>query len=508
MDYTSDNTVYARSSEKLQTKNEFSGDFILPDSYEDIRKILYTSPSVRPERCEISSARLVNEGRMFFTVLFEDDNGKIRSVDFSTDYQMSSNAEKNDGKTLIMSSPVIESLTVKLLNPRKVGIRATIDSRCRLWNEGEALLEMPEGFTAEDRLSVEKKEENINELCVMTFSDSDREISEDIELERGAEPIDEILLCDTKINVGDIRKSGDSLTLRGEVDIMTVYQSTEGNICCKNTGLPFSQSVDAPGVPENATYYADIYIDKKSAVPAENAFGENKVIELDFSYSVSVTALVPCECQVTKDAYSTLYSTENEMSSFKYSTLMPTYVYSDSRTVENEFEGNASCLSVFSDASVRSGDGGGYEAAVRFAVLVKNENGSIGIATVNDTFPLDINAGCECIGNIDIKGAQCSIDNGRIRITYNFSVNAICFKNEECRYVSGIKLIESPEEEEYKAVTVYYPASDESLWDVAKKYHISENMLMSYNMINDPGEKKNVLLIPKKRRSAFSKIIS
>lgn len=499
MDYTPDNTIYLRSSEKLQTKNEFSGDFILPDSYEDIRKILYTSASLRPERCEITSGKLANEGRLFYTVLFEDDNGKINSVDFSSDYQMTSNADKCEGKTLIMSSPAVESLVVKLLNPRKVGIRATVDSRCKLWNEGEASMQLPESFNSEDRLSIEKKEENINQICVMTYSDSDREISEDIELDRGAEAIDEILLCNIDINVSDIRRNSDSLTLRGEVDVMTVYRSTEGNIACKNIQLPFSQSIDAPAAPENAEYFANVYIDKKSAVPAENAFGENKMIELDFSYAVSVTALVPAESRVSKDAYSTKFCTENEISMFKYSTPMPSYIYSDSRTVEGDFEGSATCLCVFSDAALKNGDGGGYEALCRFAVLVKNENGTIGIATVNDTFPLDITNGAECIGNIDIRGVQCSADNNKLKITYNFTASAVCWKNVECGYVSKIKLVDNPEEKEYKAITVCYPSADETLWDVAKKYHISENMLMSYNMINDPTEKKNVLLIPKKR---------
>lgn len=507
MDRTSDNTIYVRSSEKLQSKNEFSGDFILPDSYEDIKRILYTSCQLRPERCEIASGKLANEGRMFFKVLFEDDNGQINSVDFSMDYQMSCPVEKNDGQNLIMSSPMVENLAIKLLNPRKVSIRAAIDNRCKLWSETPSSVQMPEAFTAEDRLTVERREEKLNQLCVMTYSDSDREVSEDIELDRNAEAIDEILLCEVNVNVNDVRRQNDSLSLRGEVDVLSVYKSGEGGIAFKNAQLPFSQSIDAPGAPENAVYIANVYIDKKSAMPAENAFGENKIIELDFSYSITVNAVVPCESEVTKDAYSTVYGTKNELKTIKYSSPMPNFVYSDTGSVEGEVEGATSCLCLFSDASMRNTQEGGYEAVCKFTAIIKNENGSIGVATLTDVLPLEINDCSECVGDVYIKGAQCAVDNGKIRITYSYSVNALCWQNCECTCVSAVQLTENNAGDDQKAITVYYPAASESLWDVAKKYHVSESMLMSYNMINDPREQKKVLLIPKKKKSAFSKII-
>ena len=509
MEYTTETPLYIRVSEKMQTKGEINTDLILPDSYEDVRRILHATASICPERSELSSGKLLSEGKVLIDLLFEDDTGKIGSVSFNRDYKITCNAEKNENENRIICLPAADSLSVKLLNPRKIGARLTVDTCARLWEESSPALEMPEAFTPSDRLTVEKKEEYAESLCVHSVFDSARQISEDIELGRSDMPIEKILLADLSVGVDKTVRTGDNLDIKGSVRLCTLYQDGEGELWRKDSEIPFSQTVDVSGIPdsEGCEYIARVYVDQKSVQPGENAFGELKVMELDFSCVAYVVQLCPCKVKLTKDAFSTEYCTENRMSRVRSAFLVPAVADSQSRRVQAEWDGDKKAVCMFSECNIRSEDPSSLTVNVKFTLLLEGSGKNHSTVTVSDSFPLQTDGMSECFAWAQIAEEKMISDNGKAEITYTVSSEAKGWRLTDTSYVSGIELCENTDSTEMRAMNIYYPQNGETLWDVAKKYRISENALMCCNGMNEESGMRRVLLIPKRRRSVISKII-
>jgi|GEM_PF-2263964 len=496
-----------RAGEKMQSRGECARDFILPDSYPDIRKILHVSAEAIPERCEINSGKLVGEGVLVCKVVFCDDLGAINCAQFRTDYKVTCPAEKSGGEQDLVYLPVVESVSAKAVNPRKVGIRATVNMRAGLWNSVDVSPVMPDEFSGEDAMSVERREQDVGYMCVRLYSDTGREISEDIELDRNSPAIGDIVFVDASIDIGEVSAAGTSLDLKGSATLNILYNDENGSAAFRQVELPFAQSIEVDEPEEGGSYLAKAYIDKISALAAENSFGQQKVIELDLAYSIYVLSIFPCERALTSDAYSTLYETENVMSDVRYSTVLPMFRYDDTGAMECECEDGCSPVCVFADARVEKNDEGVYELVVSADAITRSEGGTYAVHRLEERTALPVQECSELISDANVRSVSMHVEHDRLKVNYSVCVRALCWNNEDARFVSAMKLTDASERDPLSPLTVCYLAPEETLWDAAKRYHVSEGAIMAANMMSSRDEDRRVLLIPRRRSADYSKII-
>ena len=506
MRYSNADHINAKNGDRIPGRTECAKDFILPDSYPDIRKILYACADVIPERCELSSGKLTDQGILVCKVVFSADNGEICSAEFRTDYRVTAAVQGDDGLSVVCM-PSVENVSARAVNPRKVGIRAAIVLNADTWQDIDMSPDLPDVFTAEDLTSIENKEETVDFMIAESFSDSGREVSEDIELDRNQAAIDNIVFANTRINITNVIPENSALTLKGSAVIDIIYKDADGNLFQKVTELPFSQVMEADNASVDAEYIARAYVDKLSVVPADNAFGESKIIEADLSYSVFVTSLSKRSANVACDAFSTLYNTENRISELKYSGLLPAFTFEERRSAECECDPGCHVICTFADVSYAAGENGEPVLTVSLSAITENDEQNRNCRKVDDIIELNMPENCFFFGDAFVRSLTCSPDGDRLKFNYTVYANALCFANGSCSYVSGMTLEAARNDDNGAALTVCYLSDGETMWDAAKRYHIGRGALMAANNMASPDEIRRVLLIPKRRKADFSKII-
>ena len=506
MKYSNADHIFAKTGDRIPGRTECSKDFILPDSYPDIKKILYACADLIPERCEINAGKLTNQGTLVCKVAFTADSGEMRSAEFRTDYKVSAAVQGGDDLSVICM-PSVESVSARAVNPRKVGIRAAIALNADTWKDVDLSPELPDIFSAEDLTSIESKEETVEFMTAASFSESGHEVSEDIELDRSQAEIDEIVFADAEINITNVIHENGALTIKGSAVIDIIYRAAGGNTVQKVTELPFSQVMDADNAPLDAEYVARAYVDKLSAIPADNAFGESKVIEVDLSYSAFVTALSKDSAKAACDAFSTLCCTGNQISELKYSCLLPAFRFEERRSAECECDPGSQIISVFPDVSFTTGENGRTVLLISISTVTESSENGLVCRKVDDIAELDMPDSCLFIGDAFVRSLSCRVDGDRLKFNYDVYANALCFANAECSYVSGMTLETSEDDDISSALTVCYLSQGETLWDAAKRYRVGRGALMAANNMSSPDEIRRVILIPKRRKADFSKII-
>jgi len=309
------------------------------------------------------------------------------------------------------------------------------------------------------------------------------------------------------ISLSDSSVKDDRIELRGCAAVSILWSDADGNIRFKEVELPFSQSIEASGASPDGICISKVYIDKLSALPAENAFGELKTVELDFTCSILSLCTSKCAGEITSDAYSTSCNTENRLCTLRYSIPGEPLSTEETRQVTDKLEPGNVPVCVFGSARVIPSEGGGADMQVTLTVILRSSGGDYSPVKLEDRFGIAVSDPRAGISEAAVRSVNVFAERDRLRVNYTCVLNSLSGSDAEVSYVSEVLISPSPDERTPCSFAICYPEKGESLWDTAKKYRVSRGALMSANGMASPDEPRSFYLIPKRKKPDFSEVI-
>ena len=392
------------------------------------------------------------------------------------------------------------------------------------------LCTLPRGYEPEVKgddsagACLEKKTKQVRYTTSATTERNDLRVSEDIELDSSMPEISEIVYCDVRPYLtSSVVKDGHA-DIRGEAAVDILYSDVNGEYFPYSSHIPISASFDLP-YGDVCGSFARARIGEVKAAAQTNGYGENKIIELDFSWDASVLCMIGDECEITTD----LYSTAHEISVSSRDITLDRYVGS--------FCGN---LSVSGESSLEDLSLSGVEgvvatrAAARINDVSRNESGRTlisgsadvslicgvggekeGYASCEIKIPFryerDIDPECDdfdCRCSVNISSVKARLDHSKLRADCELVISGIMTAPFVERGISEVTA-KSELAPDRAPMTLYFNSCGESLWDIAKRYNVAPAEILERNGIDqDELQHKRVLVIPAARTAAgFSRVI-
>lgn len=499
--------ICVRAVQKNRETAECSRDFILPDLYADIKKIISYSGSISPESSFVDGSKAVYGGTLNLKVLFIDDESRVRSALFSQDYSgnIALTDEEGYGEYNVISCPVLESISVRMANPRKLSVRGRIDPGVKVWKK---LVSRPSGIEVKgdngERCEVKIETSN----CIYPFSIfcGDLEINEDIRLDSS---VKEIAFCDAKIDVSECIPENDRVNVKGSVDIDMIGYSMEGSEAIYiNRHSDFSQTVDVklPDSVEDSVCCGYAYVRSIDfAVGGDPSEGNNKA-EIDIGYGLTVAGVGQGKCSYISDAYlptknlalksDTIVRSENPE---KVNKLIRMEACTDNMLPEGA---KVLFTRVFPHIdSVVLREGIGYALGdAQISVVYKESDGIVSCSAFNSGVEVElgeISEFDEYLLNKRVSSVNVRNEDDRLCVGYDIDISLLTWKNKTGEMVSSVTLLESSQENKRKPFTVCYPAKGDQLWDIGKKYGVSIDSLKKANPAcnETSGDLPNVILV-------------
>ena len=512
--------VALRTAENAIGSLEISRDCILPDSYADIKRILAVSASLVPQSEYAEGGKAFYAGEVACRVLFVSDEGKNCAVTFHLDYEGSLPIGSADGDYTAAFMPILESVNARSINPRKVGIKAKVNPTLFAWERRDASVRFPNQLTKADLESFEEKNEEISYLTLRHASQSGIESGDDIHVEAPMGAVGEVLFYDITFSgvTAEARKDGIAVNATANLTVAFSEEGKEEEPSLRFLQHPISLStlLACEGVGERDLCTASLYCEKISCVPAENAQGEKRTLELDFSYSVQAV----CECKeslfAVKDLYSTRYDCENTEGEMKISRSVGKKILSQCLKKEVPFKENGVVMGVLpcvkgAYLSLNENRCGVAEGNILAYVLILEEDGSVVCENVELPFslPTDLvfHEKPECLIRATFENGKAQLSDERLTVEIPISVTLLAFESVKERAVFSSTVIAESEKRDETAFTVYFPTANESLWDIAKKYKISTDRLVLTGGENG-GTHRRALILPPKSKEFFSGVIT
>lgn len=473
-----EDSIFAFKTTRGQPNYEFTHDFILPDMYGDLKKILYYTASVGtaggyPEKDKISD-KITYDGTVFVKIMFCDESGELGNLTYDLPYSFEVRLPECEGVLRYSDKVELCSLSVKAVNPRKINVRASLNPRLCVFDEIETKLSGKRSSKA-----VEKRMQSVNTMEICSFIERDISVSEDVVLDKSMPTVDKISFLNITPQVSDARCDGARIYIKGYADVEMIYISS-GEPYYHSKRIMFEKSIEAKGLDTGATLFAYIRICKTGASVTEDETGEARIVEIDFIAEAGSVCVMNVENTYVLDAYAVAHESALTSKELRFAELERPKTFTQNRRVM--LSSPETPIAFFTKVKCAETDSTTQVTVDIFAIMKNAENG-YSVQTLSDSlfvdFPCDNDA---YFGYFDISVSDKSIraENGSVYLCYNVSGRSIVYKNDSVTCISDIETGEK-EKDTGASIILYYPEENESDWDIAKKFKVGYNEFVSAN---------------------------
>lgn len=319
--YTDDgakNCVVIKTFEDTAIK-EVSAEYNLPDYLPDVSRILRTDARVCRAGKYINGSSLEYDGTVTFSVIYSTADGIIKTAEFSSDYGGSMPIGDFSGDCSVDADTELDSVNVRLQSPRRLTAKAKIAVTVTISCLNCAAPSVTGRTGSGDDIMC--KTESIDCCFGIEAQDADVSVSEDISVAAPLPAIDEVVSVYLDPYLSEMKAGDGVINYKGNVVANIIYSAAGDDPSAPKTyvslirRIPVSGDAIAEGVTESCLVTGNVCITSTEFRKAADETGEDRTVEIDFSYSAYFDAYKNVRSEITTDMYSTEYEGETEIKS-------------------------------------------------------------------------------------------------------------------------------------------------------------------------------------------------
>ena len=480
---------------------ESTGEYVLPDYETDVRKILYTSSVPMGVELYFNNGRLEGVGEIKHVVVYTDNEDKISSSTFTTEYEIS---VKCDCKNYINHSECVRvvSSSVRLMGPRKMNVKTALELSLML-NEGRVITsclecDPEEVETLEKTVSVKRTE--ILKTDKMDYEQTAATFEGAIEDEV------KVLLVSADAGMPSISYEGSEIEIDGEYTVAALISVSDEIPVIYEVKIPYNRKITTDIPLNDKQMQTRDYIQKLEAkVEADENGASVRVYLTAFS-----RVFVPLVEQVSlvKDGFIRGYESVQSFEDMTYPLSVlskPLDFDIESKAAFDSLDlGEVRNIVVVSatlrDSSVETkGNTAEVKGDVRFSGIACQVNEESNLEFVpfrfDACFAENVNNYSQnpekLINDLHLCASSASalVEEDGIRFGAKVFGNLSSFARVSESVLSSIEPTEEYSFDEEGVITVYYPSSGETLFDIAKKFSrpvasIAEDNKLTVDVMN------------------------
>lgn len=508
MEINSDSRTFCLPVTVLDTVAEQLADvdLTLPDYCPDIEKILKCTLVPKIQTKSLSGGQLQIDGFCVVNVLYvESEHKTIRCCEQSVSFSQSFTVRDALDNCAVLTKTKPEYINCRALSPRRLVMHGAFSLYVKVLTTRKSTL-----FTPADG-SLELLTKNVSIADLNAFCQEQFAVCEEISVSDKPR-IDCILYSNVTASVTDLKAVTGKLMLSGELNLKLFYLTDveTGETAKLDYILPFSRIVDCEGIDENSRNIVSCDVMTSDIRLKNDMLSDKPAIAFDAKLCLTAEGYQIGDREVVTDAYSTEFAVmpqfENLKSIAGVNPVSESYIekfsaglddgkiskildiYADSVTIDAKPDGNDLNVSGKINLCVIALDDREMpifiERSYDYSRNPESANGC------NELFFADAK-----INGISYRLA----DDSTAEIRCELKITGGAVKNEVTRAVTGVEVFEDkPIPRESCALTLYYAASGEKLWDIAKAHNTGLNALLTENSLEDITlDSPQMLLIPR-----------
>ncbi len=252
---------------------EETAETVVPDVLPDIAKIIDTDASVFLRGKEAVNGRAAVTGSLEITVIYLPDGEQcLRKLSLTLPFSASADAPEIREGCRMVAKLTLNSADARLLNPRKVLVRADVCS-CIACYERDSL-EMTKEISAEHGVQTLQKSASFS--FVGSVSEKTFVLSDEYQLSASKPALGEPLKMKAEVSASDVKGVGNKLIFKGTARVTLLYTAAEGGQpVSEEFSTNFSQLLEMEGAGEDTFAELTIMLTGAYFEPKTTSYGSH-----------------------------------------------------------------------------------------------------------------------------------------------------------------------------------------------------------------------------------------
>ena len=466
-------------------------DMIVPDAKPDILSTICTSGIVCLYKTELQDEKLRMDGALNTYIMYLAENGedKVRginaSLDFSENISIPNAMEGMDYRLEVK----IKSIECKVINGRKIGIKATLQVEVEVYSNEE--IQIVNNIEDDDNVQILKEDLKVNSL--VGVGETKIYAKETIPVQ-DIDNIAEILKANLTIGDKDLKISYNKILSKAEAELKIMYLTEDNRIGCVTGKIPLVGFIDIPNVAEgnicNTNYEVKNIIIKPNSAEEHSINVEIEVLVKCMVYEEKQINLIqdmysPCEdLSFNKKQVNTMINTKKINDIKKIREKINLNDISNKSLIDVDVFPNISTEGRMNNPNIFDG-----ELECSFTFL----DGNMGVEQKSTKIPFeyDLNEMApNCNSNFDmqIKNQDFVVqDGGDINCNIDMEITSTLSENRSLNLIDEVQKEEVNSDQDY-SVVVYIVKKGDTLWNIAKKFKTTVGFIARTNGIENENQ--------------------
>lgn len=482
-------------------------DYVLPDYYPDFFRLLHCTAEAAVSSQTVTDGAVQYMLRVQLHVLYSGEQTEtVQSLTQQLDYhgQIALPSEALSAENLqIRLSAEPSYLNCRAVSQRRIDLRGAVRIRAELSGEQrQEILSYVEG------LHTQIRSESVSYVSQLLRTRKQFTLSEEIRLSAAQSALLSVLRTQTALAVLETRVVAGKLVVKGEATVTVLYTSSDG-IESLSAVLPYSQIVEMEGLSDDMPCPVTAILSEQNVTPESENNGDIRLLHCDLQITLQCEAIRTASASLLTDLYSTVHpadlrrepvalltvpETISERMQQKLTLTQPdavlTKVYASwaetkQLQISVNAEGTGTVVSGILHGCALAADAENHPLMLEQREPFTWELPQIAAGLLP---PVSVASCTYTLSGSDTVTVQAELLlNGQIMQQQTHMLLTDVMIDPEARL---------PMDENY-ALRLYFGQPEESLWEIAKRYHTSENAIREENDI--PADRltaAQMLLIP------------
>lgn len=465
-------------------------DMIIPDSKPDILNSIDLNGNVCIYKKEIMDGRIKIDGCINTYIMYLPDSkdDKLRGLNASIEFSQSISIPECKEGMLAETKVEIKDLECKVLNGRKINVRAGLEIRVKLFSNEDIEI-------TTDINNIEDVQTLYDTLWMDSFigNGSQKVYVKDTLKVDEEDDIAEILKVEVSLEDSDIKISYNKILSKCEAKVKIMYLTEDNRIKTINGRIPAVGFIDMPNISEEHICKTDNEI--KNILIRPNSSEEHSIY-VEIEIETNCIAFEKREIELIQDLYSPSQNlgfsqkkinttlnriSNNKMFNISSTTNIPDLV--DGKLIDVEIN-----TSIIKEEKTK--EKLIYEGEMNVNYIFLNSNGNVNSKIQKIPFKIDdenILQDDNVSVDTRIKELNKNIDvqsNGDIGFTVDMEAISEFSKNTIINIIDNIEIKENVENSnDYNSLVIYIVQEGDTLWKIAKKFRSTVEDIASVNEI-------------------------
>lgn len=466
-------------------------DFVVPDIKPDILNTIRTNGTVCIYKKEVMDGKVKLDGciHVYIMYLADDEEASIRSLNTTLEFSQIVDFDVVKAGMLLEDKMVLKSVECRVLNGRKVQIKALMDMELKVLSNEE--IEFVKEIEEIKDVQLLDKTLNLNSLL---GTGTTKVYAKDTIVIDNIDNLAEIMKVDISMMNQETKVSYNKVLVKADACVKILYRTEDNRICSVSNLIPIMGFIDMPEVTDENL--CDVHYEIKNLLVKPNNVEEHSIyIEAELEINCNVYQMK--EINIIEDLYSptvNLAYKQRKIKAIAQKERIKDICQIREKQVIAEI-GNHKIYDVEVKPTIIKQtiltDRIMYEGEVNLNFLFDAENSSR-IETKNVVLPFTFSMDCagatqtsEVETNIIIALQDFTVmpdENIEIKIDLEFHVNLS--NNQMLHVIEEINIEEERNEEKYSLI-IYFVKPGDTLWNIAKRFRSTVESIANVNGIED-----------------------